>query len=87
MLLTNFLQGKEGLATDTEKFLIVETNFKVYAYTDNKVHEDILSLFMRKECRFPNLICGILSRESLKDAFKRKITAKQIMNYLKAHSK
>ena len=52
-----------------EKFLIVETNFKVYAYTSSPLNEKILELFMTVQCRFKNLICGILTRDSLKKVF------------------
>lgn len=29
-----------------EKFIIVETNFRVYAYTTNKIYKEILKLFV-----------------------------------------
>jgi transcription initiation factor TFIIH subunit 4 len=64
----------------------VESNFKVYAYTDSKLYQAILRLFMREDYRFPNLVVGVLTRESLNDAFKKKITAKQIMNFLESHA-
>lgn len=57
-------------------FIIVETNFKVYAYTDSKLYQAILRLFMREEYKFPNMVAGTLTRESLKEAFRRNITAR-----------
>ena len=41
---------------------------------------------MREDYRFPNLLVGMLTRESLKEAFKKRITAKQIMGFLQAHA-
>jgi len=37
---------------------------------------------MKEEFRFPNLVVGKLTRSSLKRAFSKKITAKQIMTFL-----
>lgn len=65
---------------------MVESNFKVYAYTDSLLYRAILRLFMREDYRFPNMLVGMLTRESLKEAFKKKITTQQIMNFLEAHS-
>lgn len=41
---------------------------------------------MREDYRFPNMLVGMLTRESLKEAFKKKITTQQIMNFLETHS-
>ena len=49
----------------TEKFLIVETNFKVYAYTNSKLYLAILKLFLRVEYAFPNLVVATLNRSNL----------------------
>ena len=70
----------------SQQFIIVESNFRVYAYTDSKIYHAILRLFMEENYQFPNLIVGILTRESLKEAFKKKITARQIMNFLEQHA-
>ena len=70
----------------SSQFIIVESNFKVYAYTDSRLYRAILRLFMREDFIFPNLIVGMLTRDSLQDAFKKKITTRQIMNFLEAHA-
>jgi len=49
----------------TEKFIIVETNFKVYAYTSSKVYLALLKLIMRVEYAFPDLIVASLTRSNL----------------------
>lgn len=66
--------------------VIVESNFKVYAYTDSILYRAILKLFMRVDYILPNLFVGMLTRESLKKAFKKKITTAQIMNFLESHA-
>jgi transcription initiation factor TFIIH subunit 4 len=45
---------------DTEKkgFIIVESNFKVYAYTSDTLYQAILRLFMQEDYLFPNLVVG-----------------------------
>lgn len=58
-----------------QKFIIVESNFKVYAYTDSRLYQAILRLFMREDYRFPNLVVGMLTRESCNEAFRKKISA------------
>lgn len=58
----------------------------MYAYTDSLLYRAILRLFMREDYRFKNLIVGMLTRESLQEAFKKKITARQIMNFLETHA-
>ena len=58
----------------------------MYAYTDSPLYRAILKLFMREDYRFQNLIVGMLTRDSLKEAFKKKITTRQIMNFLEAHA-
>jgi len=75
-LLHSFVINSSGEIQPQEGFIFVESNFKVYAYTSNPLYQAILRLFMREEYRFPNMIVGILTRESLKEAFLKKITAK-----------
>lgn len=72
-LLKSFLD--KSIATAAHQFIIVESNFKVYAYTDSRLYQAILRLFIREDYRFPNLVVGMLTRESLNDAFRKKITA------------
>lgn len=48
-----------------DKFIVVETNFKVYAYTSSKVYLALFRLFMRVEYAFPNMIVATLTRSNL----------------------
>lgn len=41
---------------------------------------------MEENYRFHNLVVGILTRSSLKEAFKKGITAQQIMGFLQKHA-
>uniref|UniRef100_A0A5S6R5P7 General transcription factor IIH subunit 4 n=1 Tax=Trichuris muris TaxID=70415 RepID=A0A5S6R5P7_TRIMR len=67
-------------------FLVVETNFRVYCYTDSILDLAIVSTFCELLYRFPNLIVAILTRESVRHAFKVNISAEQIIQYLNTNA-
>lgn len=72
--------------TTSEGFIILETNYRLYAYTDNPLQIAILNLFVSLKSRFPNLVVGSLTRESVKRALANGISADQIISYLTAHA-
>jgi transcription initiation factor TFIIH subunit 4 len=63
----NDLNGasKDSKGANSDKFIIVETNFKVYAYTKSKVYLALFNKFMRIEYAFPNLVVATLTRTAL----------------------
>lgn len=67
-----------------EQGLIVESNFKVYAYTSSSLHTLLLGHFCRILLRLPNLLVGQLSAESALKAMKKGICAENIIGYLEA---
>lgn len=69
----------------SEGFIIVETNYKIYAYTNSPLHLSILSLFIKIKTRFPNMIYGTLKQDSVQDAFKKGITASQLIKFITTH--
>jgi len=73
-------------AKEEKGFLIVETNYRIYAYTSNSLQIAILNLFLSLKARFPNLVIGSLTRESIKAALKNGITADQIVTFLSTHA-
>lgn len=44
----------------------------------NKLRIDILSLFVHIRSRFPNLVTGIITRDSVKEALRNGIGAEQV---------
>lgn len=46
----------------------------------------ILALFVQLKYRFPNLVVGILTRDSVRKALSNGITAAQITHYLRTHA-
>ncbi len=69
------MDDKSSNKGQTDKFIIVETNFKVYAYTSSKIYLALLKMIMRVEYAFPNLVVASLTRSNLKPAFERGITS------------
>ncbi|KAK9466847.1 transcription factor Tfb2-domain-containing protein [Lipomyces arxii] len=67
-------------------FVILETNFKVYAYTDSPLQVAVLNLFVHLKSRFANMVAGQISRESVRKALSNGITADQIITYLTVHA-
>lgn len=67
-------------------FIVLETNYRVYAYTSNPLQIAVLDLFLALRSRFPNLVMGMITRESIKSALSNGITAQQIITYLTVHA-
>ncbi|KAF8921182.1 transcription factor Tfb2 [Mucidula mucida] len=69
-----------------EGFIVLETNYRIYAYTDNPLQTAVLNLFVSLKYRFPNLVVGSITRESVKKALNNGISADQIISYLITHA-
>ncbi len=78
--------AEEGLAGLS---LVLESNFKVYAYTMLELHAEMLNLFVDIECILPNLVVGLITRSSITKALNKGIKAQQIIHFLtsKIHPK
>lgn len=73
-------------STGSKGFIIVETNYRVYAYTSSPLQIALLSLFVNLRSRHPNLITGKMSKSSVQRAILAGITAEQIVSYLTSHA-
>ena len=67
-------------------FIIVETNYRVYAYTSSLLQIAILQLFARFSTRYPNMVAGKITRESIRRAVGMGITSDQIISFLTTHA-
>uniref|UniRef100_A0A7N2LQ65 RNA polymerase II transcription factor B subunit 2 n=1 Tax=Quercus lobata TaxID=97700 RepID=A0A7N2LQ65_QUELO len=76
-LATNLSVSLTDSSSRKQGFVVVETNFRLYAYSTSKLHCEILRLFSRVEYQLPNLIVGAITKESLYNAFENGITADQ----------
>lgn len=77
----------ENEVAELNKFLLVETNHKIYAYTTSQYELSIMSLFCRIDLVMSFLVVGAISEENINRAFSKGITAEQIVNYLRSYCK
>lgn len=67
-------------------FIILETNYKLYAYTDSPLQIAVLNLFCHLKNRFPNMVTAQITRDSVRRALSNGILADQIITYLTVHA-
>lgn len=81
-------------SAQNQGFIILETNYRIYAYTgsldrcpgsarpdlrlDNPLQTAVLNLFVTLKSRYPNLVVGAITRDSVKKALANGITADQV---------
>lgn len=85
-LATNLSVSLSDSSSRKEGFVVVETNFRMYAYSTSKLHCEILRLYSRIEYQLPNLIVCAMTKESLYAAFENGITAEQIISFLQQNA-
>ncbi|KAF2226245.1 putative TFIIH and nucleotide excision repair factor 3 complexes subunit [Elsinoe ampelina] len=82
---TSTLPG--GAMPENEKgFIILETNYRMYAYTSSPLLIQIIALFASLKTRYPNMLTATLTKTSIQRAIQRGITADQIISYLTTHA-
>lgn len=74
------------LGSSGSGFIIIETNYRLYAYTSSPLQISLISLFTNLKYRFPNLVTGKITRQSVRRAIEMGITAEQIIAYLASHA-
>lgn len=67
-------------------FIILETNYRIYAYTTSPLQISVLALFCNLRHRFAGMVTGRLTRDSIRQAISYGITADQIVSYLATHA-
>ncbi|GAA5943573.1 TFIIH/NER complex subunit TFB2 [Sporobolomyces koalae] len=67
---------------ESQGFLVLETNYKLYAYTSNPLQIAVMGLFASLKTRFANFVTGMITRESVRRGLENGITANQIISYL-----
>ncbi|KAK3332202.1 transcription factor Tfb2-domain-containing protein [Cercophora scortea] len=71
---------------ETKGSIIIETNYRLYAYTSSPLQIAVLALFTQLNMRFAGMVTGRLTRDSIRRAISYGITADQIISYLAAHA-
>lgn len=67
-------------------FIIIETNYRLYAYTKSPLQIAVLNLFTKLNARYPDMVAGRISRSSIREAIRHGITSDQIISYLTTHA-
>ncbi|KAK0846030.1 RNA polymerase II transcription factor B 52 kDa subunit [Friedmanniomyces endolithicus] len=84
---TNTTSSSSNQPTQDEKgYIILETNYRLYAYTSSPLLISILSLFTSLRARYPNLVTAKLTKTSIQSAIHLGITSDQIISYLTTHA-
>ncbi|ORZ36577.1 transcription factor Tfb2-domain-containing protein [Catenaria anguillulae PL171] len=84
-LATTLTNGKMAIKQaegEGQGFILLETNFRIYAYTTSDLQIAILKLFVNVSMRFPNFVIGVMNRDSVLSAVSKGITADQIISFL-----
>lgn len=79
-------RGVSNASTAGDVRIVVETNFRVYAYTSSAFQMNLLGLFTHLRYRLPNLVVCHLTRDAVRRALISGISADQIIAYLNAHA-
>ncbi|KAI8109059.1 hypothetical protein M9435_005475 [Picochlorum sp. BPE23] len=80
------LSSRSDASVREDGFVIVETNYRVYAYTSSPLKQSILRLFVRCDVLLPNLFVGTITRDSVMSALESGVTSEQIIGYLTEHA-
>ncbi|NXA57490.1 TF2H4 factor, partial [Nothocercus julius] len=67
-------------------FVLVETNYRIYAYTDSELQAALIALFSELLYRFPNLLVAQVTRDSVQAAIANGISADQIIHFLRTRA-
>uniref|UniRef100_A0A7E5A198 General transcription factor IIH subunit 4 n=1 Tax=Panagrellus redivivus TaxID=6233 RepID=A0A7E5A198_PANRE len=67
-------------------FLVSESNYRVYAYTNDHLQLSILNTFTEADGAFADMVMTILTRGSVRRAFDQGITAAQIIAFMRSNS-
>lgn len=53
---------------------------------DSPLQIAVLNLFVQLQSRFRNMVTGVITRESIRNALMKGITAEQIIYYMQSHA-
>ena len=82
--ISKYFEG-ERKSRNRDGFIVVESNFKVYAYTDSDLHVALIAMFSVICYRFPGCLCCVITRESIRQSLQMGISADKILHYLLSH--
>ncbi|KAK2722084.1 general transcription factor IIH subunit 4-like [Artemia franciscana] len=74
------------LEMENQSYMIVESNYRLTAYTDSELQIALISLFAEPMYRLPGTLFSVITRDSVREALKHGITAAQIIAFIKSHA-
>lgn len=77
--LIDCITGGEGRNDSGLGYLVVETNYRVYAYTSSEILEAVLAHFSWPIYKMPNLLVTTITQETIRRAFDKGITASSVL--------
>lgn len=75
-------EGTEERSVESKGFIVVETTFKVFAYTTSHLQKSLLKLFLHIQFSLPNVVVAKITKNSIKRAIAYGITSAQIIGFL-----
>ncbi|PRP75171.1 general transcription factor IIH subunit 4-like [Planoprotostelium fungivorum] len=72
--------------SSSEGYIMIEQNYRMYAYTNSPLQIAVLKQFVKITYKLPNMVMGMISRESVRDALRHGITANQMIGYMRQHA-
>lgn len=78
--------GGDAAQDKSTSSIILETNFRLYAYVNSPLQIAVLALFVDLKYRFRGLVSGVLTRASIRRAVDMGITSDQVISYLATHA-
>jgi len=70
----------------SKRYIILETNYRLYAYTDSNLHVKILEHFSKLLYKLPGMVVFTIMRDTIQEACEKGISAEMIIQYLKSHA-
>jgi transcription initiation factor TFIIH subunit 4 len=84
---TGSVAVQQSLPTSKQDgYLVAESNYRVYAYTNDHLQLAILNTFTEPDSAFSDMVMALLTRNSVRRAFELGITAAQIIAFMRANS-
>eukprot|EP01104_Vermistella_antarctica_P015791 TRINITY_DN5253_c0_g1_i1.p1 TRINITY_DN5253_c0_g1~~TRINITY_DN5253_c0_g1_i1.p1 ORF type:complete len:487 (-),score=71.72 TRINITY_DN5253_c0_g1_i1:124-1584(-) len=78
--------AERGPFSEDSGYIVVESNYHLYAYTESPLQLALLKQFVNVRYRMANFAMGIITRTSVRAAMERGITAEQIIEFLNHHA-
>ncbi|XP_014386124.1 PREDICTED: general transcription factor IIH subunit 4 [Myotis brandtii] len=87
-LAINLLSGVSGAGGTAHQpgFIVVETNYRLYACTESELQIALIALFSEMLYRFPSMVVAQVTRESVQQAITSGITPQQIIHFLRTRA-